>query len=83
MDYVVNENVSSAIGDMRAFQKPGLETFRRYIRGELPGPPMSKFVGMRPTEAMCLWSAANYPKRQVADADRLLSVWRKQSEPPP
>ncbi len=51
MDYVTSERVRGAIGDLRAVEKPGLETFRRYIRGELPGPPISRLVGLRPTEA--------------------------------
>ena len=45
------EHFRGSIGDLRAFQKPGLETLKRYIRGELPAPPMSRLVGMRPTEA--------------------------------
>jgi len=51
MDNITDEPVRGAIGDLRAFQKPGLEMFRRYIRGELPAPPMSRLAGMRPTEA--------------------------------
>ena len=48
---ITDERFRGAIGDLRAFQKPGLETFRRYIRGELPGPPISRLLGTRPTEA--------------------------------
>jgi uncharacterized protein (TIGR00369 family) len=51
MDDITNERHRGSIGDLRAFQRPGLETFRRYVRGELPGPPISRLVGMRPTEA--------------------------------
>jgi len=47
----LDERFRGSIGDLRAFQKPGLETFRRFVRGELPGPPISRLVGMRPTEA--------------------------------
>ena len=47
----IDERVRGSIGDLRAFQKPGLETFRRYIRGELPAPPIARLAGMRPTEA--------------------------------
>jgi len=51
MSHLTGERVRGAIGDRRAFQRPGLETFRRYVRGELPGPPISRLLGMRPTEA--------------------------------
>jgi len=51
MDHINEEHYRGSIGDLRAFQRPGLETFRRYIRGELPAPPISRLVGMRPTEA--------------------------------
>lgn len=51
MACVADETVRGAIGDRRAFQRPGLETFRRFIRGELPGPPITRLVGLRPTEA--------------------------------
>jgi uncharacterized protein (TIGR00369 family) len=51
MGNITDEHFRGAIGDLRAFQRPGLETFRRYIRGELPAPPMSRLAGMRPTEA--------------------------------
>ena len=33
------------------FQQPGLQTFRRFIREDLPAPPMFRLAGMRPTEA--------------------------------
>ncbi len=45
------ERHRGAIGDLRAFQRPGLEMFRRYIKGELPAPPMSRLAGMHATEA--------------------------------
>ncbi len=52
MDHnITDEPFRGSIGDLRAFQRPGLETFRRFIRGELPAPPMSRLAGMRPTEA--------------------------------
>ena len=50
MSNIIDERPRGSIGDLRAFQKPGLETFRRYIRGELPAPPMCRLLGMRPTE---------------------------------
>jgi uncharacterized protein (TIGR00369 family) len=49
--FSLDEPVRGAIGDLRAFQRPGLETMRRYMRGELPGFPISRRVGLRPTEA--------------------------------
>jgi uncharacterized protein (TIGR00369 family) len=51
MDHITDERFRGSIGDLRAFQKPGLETFRRFIRGDLPAPPISRLTGMRPTEA--------------------------------
>ncbi len=51
MEYVTDEPHRGAIADPRAFQQSGLETFKRFIRGELPGPPISRLIGMRPTEA--------------------------------
>lgn len=51
MNNITDERFRGAIGDLRAFQKPGLESFRRYLRGELPAPPISRLTGMRPTEA--------------------------------
>lgn len=51
MHDITDEPFRGAIGDPRAFEKPGLETFKRFIRGELPGPPVSRLVGLRPTEA--------------------------------
>src|SRR5215469_13567879 len=48
--HINDERVRGSIGDLRAFQKPGLETLKRYIRGELPMPPISRLVGARPTE---------------------------------
>lgn len=50
MSFSLDEPVRGAIGDLRAFQRPGIETMRRYIRGELPGFPVSRLVGIRPTE---------------------------------
>ena len=51
MTDIVSEPFRGAIGDPRAFENTGLETLRRYVRGELPGPPISRLIGMRPTEA--------------------------------
>jgi len=51
MENITDEQYRGSIGDLRAFQKPGLETFRRFVRGELHAPPISRLVGMRPTEA--------------------------------
>jgi uncharacterized protein (TIGR00369 family) len=51
MGHIEAERVRGSIGDLRAFQKPGLETLRRYVRDELPLPPISRLVGFRPTEA--------------------------------
>jgi uncharacterized protein (TIGR00369 family) len=48
---VPTEPPRGAIGDLRAFQTPGLDSVRRYIRGDLPGPPLSRLLGARPTEA--------------------------------
>ena len=50
MGHIEGERVRGSIGDLRAFQKPGLVTLRRYVRGELPMPPISRLAGMRPTE---------------------------------
>jgi len=51
IDDMIEEPVRGSIGDLRTFQSPGLETFRRFIREDLPGPPISRLLGMRPTEA--------------------------------
>jgi uncharacterized protein (TIGR00369 family) len=51
MDHITGERVRGSIGDLRAYQRPGLETLRRFLRGELPGPPVSRLFGMRATEA--------------------------------
>lgn len=51
MDNITDERFRGSIGDLRAFQKPGLESLKRLIRGELPGPPISRLLGMRVTEA--------------------------------
>lgn len=48
---ITNERPRGAIGDMRAFQQPGHDTFKRYVRGELPAPPVWRLLGMRATEA--------------------------------
>jgi uncharacterized protein (TIGR00369 family) len=51
MDNITDERFRGSIGDLRAFQQPGLESVRRYIRDDLPAFPISRLVGMRPTEA--------------------------------
>lgn len=51
MQSITDERFRGAIGDLRAFQQPGLETLKRYIRGDLPGVPIARLTGMRPTEA--------------------------------
>ena len=51
VDYVASEPPRGAIGDMRVFQHSGLDAFRRFVRGELPGPPIARLTGLRPTEA--------------------------------
>ncbi|MGH9892155.1 MAG: hypothetical protein ACREA0_09270, partial [bacterium] len=47
---VIDEPVRGAIGDLRALQSTGLEGARRYVRGELPGPPISRLFGLHPTD---------------------------------
>jgi len=47
---ITDEPPRGAIGDLRAFQRPGLEGMRRYVRGELPALPVSRLIGMRPTD---------------------------------
>src|SRR5215472_17916048 len=51
MSHLNDEHYRGAIGDLRAYQRPGLETLRRYVRGELPLPPIARLAGFRPTEA--------------------------------
>lgn len=51
MPDIIEEPRRGAIGDLRALQQPGLQTFRRYIYGDLPLPPIWRLTGMRPTEA--------------------------------
>lgn len=51
MQNITDEPYRGAIADLRALQQPGLQTFRRYIHGDLPLPPIWRFTGMRPTEA--------------------------------
>ena len=51
VDCITDEPARGAIGDLRPFQTSGLEGARRLIRGELPGLPMSRLVGMRVTDA--------------------------------
>jgi uncharacterized protein (TIGR00369 family) len=51
MANITDERFRGSIGNLRAFQTPGLDMFKRFIKGDLPGPPISRLVGMRPTEA--------------------------------
>ncbi|MCK7597500.1 PaaI family thioesterase [Microbulbifer sp. CAU 1566] len=51
MANITDEPYRGAIADLRALQQPGLDTFRRYIHGDLPLPPIWRFTGMHPTEA--------------------------------
>ena len=48
--FSIDEPHRGAIGDMRAFQRPGLESLRRYVRGELPVGPIHRLTGLRPTD---------------------------------
>lgn len=48
---ITDEPFRGAVSDARIFQRPGLETFKRFLRGELPGPPIARLIGLRPTEA--------------------------------
>ncbi|SDJ54769.1 PaaI family thioesterase [Microbulbifer yueqingensis] len=50
MRAITGEPRRGAIADLRALQQPGLETFRRFVHEELPGPPIWRLTGMRPTE---------------------------------
>ena len=50
MANIIDEPVRGSIGDLRAFQRSGLDTYRRFIQEDLPGPPISRLFGMRPTE---------------------------------
>jgi len=52
MGYITDERFRGSIGDLWAFQRPGLETIRRYIRGELPGSLISKLVRMSVEESI-------------------------------
>jgi uncharacterized protein (TIGR00369 family) len=52
MNNITDEHFRGSIGDLRAFQQSGLDALKRHIRGELPAFPMSRLVGMRPTEAV-------------------------------
>lgn len=47
---MIDEPHRGAIGDMRWFQQPGIETIRDLINGNLPGPPPSRLTGSRPTD---------------------------------
>lgn len=49
-EFSLDEPHRGAIGDLRAFQLPGLESARRYVRGELPPSPINRLTGLRPTD---------------------------------
>ena len=49
--YIIDEPVRGAIGDLRAFQLSGLEALRKYVRGELPPPPIWRLTGLKATDA--------------------------------
>jgi len=51
MTNITDEVHRGAICDLRALQQPGLQTFKQYIRGSLPGPPFWHLTGMQPIEA--------------------------------
>src|SRR5262249_48307758 len=51
MGHIDAERYRGSIRDLRAFQTPGLETLRRYVRGELPAVPIQRLAGLRATEA--------------------------------
>ncbi len=47
---IIDEPVRGAIGDRRAYQLSGLDSVRRYMRGELPAPPIWRLTGMATTD---------------------------------
>ena len=51
MKSVIHEPLRGAIGDLRALQGTGLDGARRYVRGELPSPPIGRLTGLHPTDA--------------------------------
>lgn len=51
MPNITDEPHRGAIADLRALQQEGLQTFKRYIRGDLPLPPIWRLTGSHPTEA--------------------------------
>lgn len=51
MNNITDEPARGSIGDLRVFQRPGLESMRRFVRLELPAFPISRLTGMRLTEA--------------------------------
>ena len=50
-NHIRDEHHRGAIGDLRMYQRSGLETLRCFIHDELPLPPISRLTGFRPTEA--------------------------------
>jgi hypothetical protein len=50
ISYVIDEPQRGAIGDMRWFQQPGIDTIREMISGGLPGAPPSRLFGSGPTD---------------------------------
>ena len=51
MHDIIDERPRGSIGDLRAFQQSGLETLKRYIRGDLPELPIGRLFGVHPTDA--------------------------------
>src|SRR5918995_1843603 len=49
--YIIDEPARGAIGDLRALQMSGLESIRKYVRGELPAPPIWRLTGLKATDA--------------------------------
>ena len=49
-EYITDEPHRGSIGDMRLFQAPGLESARKGLKGEYPGPPPSRLLGMKLTD---------------------------------
>ena len=48
---IVDEPVRGVIGDMSFLARPGLESMRRAVRGEVSRPPIHHLTGLTPTEA--------------------------------
>lgn len=50
ISHVIDEPHRGAIGDMRWFQRSGIDTIRDMISGGLPGPPPTRMFGSGPTD---------------------------------